>query len=78
MDISDENNPVQNKIDSLAPEKNTANLSNALPDEHTEHRITSLKELSILLYYYATAKQKQLHHGDNQSIICKLGHKKVA
>lgn len=47
-------------------------------EEQAAQRMASLKELSILLYYYATKVQQQIHSNDNQPIICKLGHKKVA
>jgi hypothetical protein len=49
-----------------------------LTDEQAAHIISSLKELSLLLYYYACRKQRRVYSNDNQSIIRKLGYNKAA
>ncbi len=49
-----------------------------LTGDQAAQRMASLRELSILLYYYATKVQQQTHPNDNQPIIRKLEHKKAA
>jgi len=70
--------PLKQPEEPTIPEPGTPASQEDPTEEQAVQRMASLKELSILLYYYATKVQQQIHSNDNQPIIRKLGHKKVA
>ena len=71
-------NPPSRKEDLTIEELRAYPGKANLTDGEATHIINSLKELSILLFYYAGKAEKESHINDNQSIIRKLVPKKAA